>query len=152
MKVLHVEDLDSIFDCVKATCSSISFDQAETLRDARRMLDSEKYDVILLDLTLPDSKGLDTIEGLLEYDVPIVVLTGSESCGIKDAMDLGVLDYIRKTDMHKASLSKKLESAYQKHKRAKKNGGKRFAFSNLESVKPYLTCSFGGGNGPLSPA
>jgi DNA-binding NtrC family response regulator len=154
MKVLHIEDLDSIFSCIKASCPNISFDQAETIREARAMLDSGGYDAILLDLELPDSSGLNSIESVLEYDIPIVVLTGDPTdASMKEAMDLGVLDYIRKTNISKSGICQKLESAHQKHKRIKKNGGKRFAFSNLDSIKPYLTCaSFNGGRPPFSAA
>lgn len=117
-------------------------DQAETLGEAKQKLDEGSFDVVLLDLNLIDSRGIDTIEALIEYNLPIVVLTGDiTESHMSDALNLGVLDYIKKTSIYKANLPAKLETAISKHKKAKENGGKRFAFSNLDLIKPYLTSS-----------
>ncbi|RQH03490.1 ATP-binding response regulator [Natrarchaeobius oligotrophus] len=56
-------------------------------------------DVILLDLMLPDSRGLETVERLVEHapDVPIVVLTGqNETDTGVDAIQRGAQDYLSK--------------------------------------------------------
>ena len=50
----------------------------ERLSDAARQLSEQQFDAVLLDLTLPDSSGLATLDGVQERapDVPIVVFSG----------------------------------------------------------------------------
>src|SRR5947209_3732630 len=50
----------------------------DRLAPALDLLDGARFGVVLLDLSLPDSNGLDTFRALAaEYpDVPVVVLTG----------------------------------------------------------------------------
>ena len=57
---------------------------AATLAEADSLLAERRFDVALLDLTLPDSRGLETIERLAEFapDLPIVVLTGIDDARI----------------------------------------------------------------------
>ncbi len=52
----------------------------ETLSDALEMIAQGSFDVILSDLMLPDSRGLDTFISVYKAagDVPVVVLTGSD--------------------------------------------------------------------------
>jgi len=53
-------------------------DHGSSLESAIRRLSQTGADVVLLDLTLPDSSGLPTLETLLAKhpNVPVVVLTG----------------------------------------------------------------------------
>jgi two-component system, response regulator PdtaR len=71
----------------------------ELLRDALKYLAENAVDVILLDLSLPDSKGLDTVKkmGEREKNVPIIVLTGldDEATAIQ-ALQHSVQDYLNK--------------------------------------------------------
>ncbi|MGB0384652.1 MAG: response regulator [Ardenticatenaceae bacterium] len=75
------------------------FRHVERLSDALQFLDSENFDVILLDLSLPDTQGLKTLVRLRESAVglPIIVLTGTddESVAIQ-AVQLGAQDYLVK--------------------------------------------------------
>jgi len=50
----------------------------QTLADALHNLTENKYDIILLNLNLPDSKGLDTFNKIYNAigEIPIIVLTG----------------------------------------------------------------------------
>ena len=53
---------------------------AKTMADALSLLASAQYDIIFSDLTLPDSKDIDTFFKLHEHapDVPIIILSGFE--------------------------------------------------------------------------
>jgi PAS domain S-box-containing protein len=72
---------------------------AGTLSDAAKCLSNRTYDIVLLDLNLPDSRGIDTVQGVREAnpDVSIVVLTGldDEETGL-EAIRKGAEDYLVK--------------------------------------------------------
>jgi len=85
---------------------SFSVSIANTLKSALENLNDNRYSIILLDLGLPDSEGLDSINAIIRHipDTPILVVTGmnSEETGIK-SIGLGAQGYISKS---------KLDSAY----------------------------------------
>lgn len=101
IKVLHVEDdfADALL-VQNAVCEAgdldISFTVARTLREAKRKLAAGGYDLILLDLRLPDSvRPRETYETVAELcgDTPILVLSGSmrvDSDALPD--DINTLD------------------------------------------------------------
>lgn len=69
------------------------------LADGLERLDRESYDVLLLDLGLPDSVGLDTFRKAHDHapDVPIVVLTGFDDQDVAlEAVREGAQDYLAK--------------------------------------------------------
>lgn len=72
---------------------------ASTLKEALRHLAATTPDVILLDLTLPDSTGMDTVQRVIgrANGAPVVILTGldSEKMAI-DAIQAGAQDYVVK--------------------------------------------------------
>jgi PAS domain S-box-containing protein len=72
---------------------------AGTLSDAAKYLSNGTYDIVLLDLNLPDSRGIDTVQRAREAnpDVPIVVLTGldDDETGL-EAIRKGAEDYLVK--------------------------------------------------------
>lgn len=76
-----------------------AFTTAADLAAALARLKEAAFDVVLLDLSLPDSQGLDTVRRMREAapQVPIVVLTGfdDESLAIR-AMQEGAEDYLVK--------------------------------------------------------
>ncbi|MBI5748600.1 MAG: response regulator [Nitrospinae bacterium] len=71
----------------------------ERLDEAMKQLDEGVFDVILLDLGLPDSQKLDTLRNVNRKvpDMPIVVITGiaDEMLGIEAVRD-GAQDYLTK--------------------------------------------------------
>jgi CheY-like chemotaxis protein len=85
LRVLHVEDDFADAMLVQhALCEAGEFDinieVAGTLREARRKLDRQNFDLVLLDLRLPDSlHPSDTLETTCSCcgDTPVLVLSGS---------------------------------------------------------------------------
>lgn len=74
---------------------------SQSLSQAQQMLNSECFDVILLDLSLPDSEGLATVKlaRCCACDIPIVVLTGREDTDFAlNALKAGANDYMVKGD------------------------------------------------------
>jgi DNA-binding response OmpR family regulator len=74
-------------------------EKAKRMDEALEKLDSEKFDVILLDLSLPDSSGIQTFERVAKpaRRTPIIVLTGMEDTETEAKLvTLGARDYLRK--------------------------------------------------------
>lgn len=55
-------------------------DRAEWLSSALTALQNRSYDVVLLDLSLPDSTGIDTVMNVVKHapNIPVIVLSGRE--------------------------------------------------------------------------
>ncbi|RJR43354.1 MAG: response regulator [Deltaproteobacteria bacterium] len=87
------------------------------LTDTLAFLASEKPDVVLLDLGLPESQGLNTLEQVLEAapNLPIVVLTGlpDEELGVK-AVQTGAQDYLVKGQVNLDGLVRSLRYAIER--------------------------------------
>lgn len=74
-------------------------DPASTLNDARQKILSHDYDVIFLDVRLPDGNGLDILPLMKEMNsVPeVIIITGhGDSDSAELAMKSGVWDFIQK--------------------------------------------------------
>ncbi len=73
--------------------------ETESLADAKKMLASRRIDVVLLDLNLPDSNGLETVSAiaLSSPNLPIVVVSATEDEDIAiKALSRGAQEYIFK--------------------------------------------------------
>jgi PAS domain S-box-containing protein len=75
---------------------------AETLAEGMKILGRETIDIVLTDLGLPDSKGLDTSNEILKAypSLPIIITTGldDEKTGI-DSIKVGVQNYLVKNNI-----------------------------------------------------
>lgn len=81
----------------------------ESLADGVAALQRGHFDLVLLDLTLPDSEGLETLSGVISTapDIPVVVLTGHDEDGVGLAcIDAGAQDYLSKAEMTADSLGR----------------------------------------------
>jgi len=104
IEILLVEDSDSDFALLRESIQSagirdFSISRVESLRQAIEWLRDNRADAVLLDLSLPDSSGLDTVQQVRNCcpAIPVVVLTGmdDEKTGV-DAVRIGVQDYLVK--------------------------------------------------------
>ena len=78
---------------------SFSIDITESLSEARAKCQARTYDAILLDLSLPDSFGENTVLSLSQavQNIPIIVLSGQEDEELSfNAIKYGAQDYIVK--------------------------------------------------------
>jgi DNA-binding NarL/FixJ family response regulator len=101
-------------------------DHVTHLAHARERLRRGDVGVIVLDLSLPDSVGLDTISGLgpSGLDVPVVVVTGADDDATRHgARALGVLDVVTKDDLDGPRLARLLETALARDVAAIIEGG-----------------------------
>jgi diguanylate cyclase (GGDEF)-like protein len=104
MNILLVEDnLDDarfLRACLdRENASSVRLTRAACMKDAVDELSRREFDVVLLDLNLPDAAGLDCVERIQEArsDTPIVVLSGQgdEDYAV-EILNRGVQDYLVK--------------------------------------------------------
>jgi signal transduction histidine kinase len=90
---------------------------AETLHVAWQRLSENAVDVVLLDLALPDSRGLTTIAKVTQAapSVPIVVLTGvnNETLAL-EALRMGAQDYLIKGQVDGRTVERVIRYAIQR--------------------------------------
>jgi two-component system response regulator AtoC len=94
-----------------------ALDPAVTLKDAIGQLSSKKFDLVLLDLMLPDSAGLDTFRAVHKAcpDVPVVLLTGlSDENLAARAVREGAQDYLVKGQVEAAALVRSMRYAVER--------------------------------------
>jgi signal transduction histidine kinase len=92
---------------------------APTLKDGLEMLkNNDDFSAILLDLTLPDSAGFETLENVISKypQKNIIVLTGAkdEELGIK-AVQFGAQDYLVKGEFNERQLTKTLRYSIERN-------------------------------------
>lgn len=99
-KILIVEDDDAIRTGLCRSLSSDSWEAvgAENLASARRQLDAERFDLLLLDCNLPDGNGIDFCQALTRrLAVPVIFLTVRDSeLDEVAAFRAGACDYVKK--------------------------------------------------------
>lgn len=99
-KILLVEDDLSLIEGLKFSLSKHGFDVtvSRTVKEAKACIDQNEYDLILLDLMLPDGSGFDVCKMVRQVsDIPIIFLTASdEEVNIVMGLDIGGDDYITK--------------------------------------------------------
>jgi len=116
-KILVIEDNPGDFALVEEflfeKIESPSIVHAKNFRDAKEilLLENDKFDTILLDLSLPDKKGEELILEMIAIcqNIPVIVLTGYAdfAFGIK-SLSLGISDYILKEELTALSLYKSI--------------------------------------------
>src|SRR5690242_17829606 len=99
--VLIVDDEPDLLELVSLTLSRMNL-QARTAADvasARRMLKSDKFDLCLTDMRLPDGDGLDLVAWIQQNcaDLPVAVITahGNVESAVR-ALKLGAFDFVSK--------------------------------------------------------
>lgn len=99
-KILLVDDSKEIFNMVSRATDSLGvLKWAENILEARELLGSEKFDIILLDIELPDGNGVDfcTEINAKHLETPIFFLTCHETLSDKVlGFSAGADDYITK--------------------------------------------------------
>lgn len=99
-KILLVEDDEALALGVEYTLKEEGYDthRVSTIKDGKAVIDSNYYDLILLDINLPDGSGYDLCKYIkTSKDTPIIFLTAlDEEVNVVLGLDLGGDDYITK--------------------------------------------------------
>ena len=120
-QILHImlveaspDDAQRISQLLGKAFDRISVKHCANLAECLQGLRSNACDLILLDLELPDSSGLETYEHVASesQSIPVVILTGldDENAGIQ-LIEMGAQDFINKSDLECRLLRKTIQYA-----------------------------------------
>ncbi len=151
MKVLVVEDNEAHAELVVD-----SFDEQRghfdvvvkgTLNSAIQHINSDKPDIVIADINLPDGNGSDLVPSTKdEYAFPVIVMTalGNEEIAV-ETMKLGVMDYVVKSNDSFAALPHIAEraigewNANMQKKKAEENAARLAAAVNQAGESIMIT-------------
>lgn len=98
-KILLLEDDITLGNGIKMVLKESQVILVHTLEDARKTLKNNEFDLLILDINLPDGSGLDLMKEQknLSDDTPIILLTANDmEIDIVSGLELGADDYITK--------------------------------------------------------
>ncbi|MEL6820701.1 MAG: response regulator transcription factor [Calditrichota bacterium] len=118
MKILLIEDEESLSDAIRSYLIQSDFlcEAAATVADAEEKIDLYEYDVVLVDINLPDGSGLQLIELLKKARSRsgIMIISARNSLDDKiEGLNLGADDYITKP-FHMAELNARIRSVVRR--------------------------------------
>lgn len=120
-KILLVEDSDSIILGLKYSLEQENFNVkiTKTEEDTKKIIETEDFDLILLDITLPDGNGFNICKFVKERkDIPIIFLTArDEETNVVMGLDLGADDYIIKPFRTRELISR-INSVFRRYNKA----------------------------------
>ncbi len=129
MRILVIDDSRADRDLIIAHLHDLrgekkfEADESNCLKDAVQKIKINNYDVILLDLILPESDGIETVQKVIatmhecNKKIPIIVLTGMDNYKIGRAIwGLGVKDYLIKDESGVKEIKRALNFATKNDK------------------------------------
>jgi PAS domain S-box-containing protein len=135
-RVLLIEDnpgysevIQIMLEKVKETCFEVVC--AKKLSEGLQILSEDRIDVVLLDLKLPDSQGIDTFEKVHAQapDIPIIMLTVTDNDALAlEAIQKGAQDYLVKERVDGKLLDHAIRYAIER----------KFAVKGLKEYRNYL--------------
>ena len=124
MKLLLVEDNPADADFLAASlrrqrAGDIELVNVQTLAEAAAQLSLDKFDVVLLDLHLPDGSGLQCLDAIqaVDNEIPIVVLSGQDDEEFAvSILNKGAQDYLVKWEGQGRTILRSIRYAIQRKK------------------------------------
>ncbi|PXW98836.1 PAS domain S-box-containing protein/diguanylate cyclase (GGDEF)-like protein [Sphaerotilus hippei] len=124
LRVLYVEDnrhdADLTRRALKAHGEHVALSVEPTLADARRALGRSRWDLLLLDMHLPDGSGLELLSELMQDhpDTAVIVLTGSgDEQSAVAALRAGADDYVVKHNDYLQRLPALVQAVMEQHRK-----------------------------------
>jgi len=111
INILLIEDNPLHVSLIRKMLKDISYNfiSVVTLKEGYEQIQKNNFDIILLDLNLPDSTGLQTFQKVINFnkEIPIVLITGieDEQLALK-LIKKGAQDYINKQSLNATLLRK----------------------------------------------
>ncbi len=141
--ILLIEDSDSdarlIKEMLKGRANTLFIIMdVKSLSEALNLPTDLEEDVVLLDLSLPDSHGLSTLEKVIEKKpaIPIIILTGLEDESVAvNAVHKGAQDYLVKGQIDGKLLSRSIHYSIE---RKKLFNELQQALSNVKTLRGLL--------------
>lgn len=124
LQLLVVEDSDPDFILLKKHLNKSviaigDIVRAESVSDVKELHNTENFDLIFLDLSLPDSEGIDSFNAVkaLIPQTPLIVLSGLADMKIAvNAIGLGAQDYLVKGEFDEKLLTKTIRYSIERNK------------------------------------
>ncbi|MGD8455290.1 MAG: PAS domain S-box protein [Anaerolineales bacterium] len=107
----------------KETNQSYDVVVARTLSESLTILDDHNFDIVIMDLALPNSQGLNTFQQIHEAhtDIPIIVLTGlNDKQKAIEAIQAGAQDYLVKGELQPEIISRSISYSIERKRAEKK--------------------------------
>ncbi len=122
-KILLIEDTETDARLIREYLGSGEIDHyqienAKRLSEGLAFLKDNHFDVILLDLSLPDSAGIDTVKKVTSFSpaIPIIVLTGMKDEQIAiQSVQAGAQDYLVKDQLNSELLIRSINYAIERY-------------------------------------
>lgn len=122
MRILIIEDNMGDFllisEYLEEEFNYLEIEHTSTCKEALTR-DTSKYDVILLDLSLPDRSGEELVTEILKFagNIPVIVLTGysDRNFAIK-SIGMGTADYLLKDELKSDILQKSITYSIERKK------------------------------------
>lgn len=89
----------------------------DRIEEARELLSKQKVHLALIDLTLPDSHGLQTYLGIKRTNkkLPVIILTGLDDTTLAlDAIKQGAMDYLVKGEFNETTLVRAIQYSFER--------------------------------------
>jgi DNA-binding NtrC family response regulator len=123
LKILLIEDSAQDAQLVREMLDdrgdNFVLKRSDRLSSGLRLLEEDSFDVVLLDLGLPDSNGIDALTNIRNQApaLPIIVLTGlsDETLAVK-AISLGAQDYLVKGNFDADSLYRTISYSIERQR------------------------------------
>jgi DNA-binding response OmpR family regulator len=115
-KILVVEDENALQKLLVDTITRAGYKStlAKNGHEALQMFEKEKPDLVLLDILLPEMNGFDVLETIrVKYNskVPVIIISNlGEKEDVDMGKNLGVVDYILKSDISLKNLMIKIHN------------------------------------------
>ncbi|MBI9079698.1 MAG: sigma-54-dependent Fis family transcriptional regulator [Pseudodesulfovibrio sp.] len=146
-RILIIDDDIEVCETMESLVSRLSHgcDLAQTLEKGIALVRKNEYDLIFLDVRLPDGNGLDLLPEIMALSNPpeVIILTGKgDPDGAELAIKGGVWDYLLKpSSVREISLSLGRALKYREEK-ADKSERDALDFSNVVGNSPGIKASF----------
>jgi len=133
-RILAIDDNQAVLNFLNVLLLQKNKYEVELLQDstkAYKLLNKNKFDVLLLDMDMPKVTGLDILKFIVKNNYPVktIVLTGVEDIDLAiSAMKLGTYDYMFKP-VDEEKLFKVIDTAIEEQQK----------LHNQENVNPKIT-------------